>query len=84
MKRFSIVILAVLALSLTACTDEESSRRALEAQGFKDITFTGYDMWSCGEDDTYSTGFTATNVNGQRVSGTVCCGLVAKACTIRY
>jgi hypothetical protein len=82
MKLFSLILIAVLALS--ACTDEASSLRALESQGFTDISFTGHDMWSCGKDDTYSTGFVATNTNGQRISGTVCCGFLTKGCTIRY
>lgn len=79
-----ILILFLLCLSCFACTDETSSKDALRKAGFTDVEITGYSWYSCGENDFYSTGFKATNVNGERVEGTVCCGLIAKDCTIRF
>ena len=83
---FSLVILIVLVMLglVTGCTDEGSSRKTLRNAGYSNITFTGWSPLVCGQDDMFSTGFTAKNPTGQIVSGTVCCGLVAKGCTIRF
>lgn len=82
MKR--ILLLAVLALSLTACSNSNDARKALEAQGFTDIETTGWSAFACSEDDFYSTGFVATNPQGKRVKGTVCSGFLFKNATIRW
>lgn len=74
---FALVLLA-------GCTDESSARDSLDAQGFTDIVITGWEPFSCGEDDDTSTGFTAINSNGEPVEGVVCCGFVFKGCTIRW
>jgi hypothetical protein len=79
-KLFGLIALVLL----TSCTDEDSSRRTLKSAGYKDIQITGHAMFACGQDDTFSTGFTATNPTGQRVTGTVCCGFWSKGCTIRF
>lgn len=79
MKFFGIA----LCFLMIGCTDEDSSHRALMNEGFSDIQFTGYRHFGCGSNDTFHTGFTATNSKGMRVSGTVCCGWV-KSCTIRW
>lgn len=75
--------LVVLALLLGACTNEHDSRHALEAQGFTEIELTGYVWAACGEDDVFSTGFTAVNPAGRPVDGVVCCGAL-KSCTVRW
>lgn len=71
------------AVSLSACSASDASKDALQKQGFTDIVTTGWSPLSCGQDDFFSTGFTADNPNGQRVSGVVCCGLL-KGCTVRF
>lgn len=76
-------VICALALLTLSCTDEEGSRKALVAQGFTDIQFTGYAAFDCSEDDNYATGFRAKNPNGIMVEGTVCCG-IWKKCTIRF
>jgi len=79
-------LLAVLALALTmsACTNDEATISTLHKHGFSDVQTTGYEFWECGEDDTFHTGFVATNPAGQRVRGTVCCGWLDKGCTVRF
>jgi hypothetical protein len=77
-KLFALAILAL------ACTDEDNTVRTLQAHGFTNIQTTGFNPWSCGQDDTFSTGFIATNASGQKVSGTVCCGFIGKGCTVRF
>lgn len=77
----SIIIAIIL---LVGCTDESATIRTLRSSGFSNIRTTGYSWFECGKEDTFSTGFTATNPTGQTVSGTVCCGLIMKGCTIRF
>jgi len=74
----------LLCLLLVCCTDEDGARRILEAQGMTEIEFTGYAPFDCSEDDTLQTGFRAKGPTGKALSGTVCCGLVFKNCTVRF
>lgn len=67
---------------LAACSASDASTRALQMHGFTDIETTGWSPLSCGN-DAFSTGFRATNPQGQRVEGAVCCGLL-KNCTVRF
>ncbi len=78
-------ILALIAvMSLSACTDPEGAIRTLDAHGFKDIHMTGYRWTGCGRNDAYHTGFSATALNGRRVTGVVCSGWGwGKAFTVR-
>lgn len=76
--------LLIAALLLAGCTSENDAMRALQADGYKDIRLTGYDWFACSKDDTFHTGFTATNRDGKKVSGVVCSGLIFKSATIRY
>lgn len=81
MKRLPFI---VMLLALIGCTDETNTRRTLDSAGYTDIEVTGYEWLECGKDDTYHTGFRAKNPKGQVVTGTVCCGMWAKGCTIRF
>ena len=76
-------ILALAALLLCTCTAPDNSTDTLTKMGFTNIEITGWSPFSCGEDDSFSTGFKATNPVGLPVSGVVCCGLV-KNCTVRF
>lgn len=78
------IIIALAMLTAAACSDAQSSLAALKAAGYSNIAITGWEPFSCGQDDTFSTGFTADNPKGERVRGVVCCGLMFKACTIRH
>lgn len=73
----------ILAAALIGCTDENHADKILRAQGYTDIRTTGYRLFGCSEDDEVRTGFVAKSVNGTRVEGVVCCGLVLKSCTVR-
>lgn len=78
-------IFSVVALTaLVCCSDDANTVRTLKAHGFTNISTTGWNAFECSDQDTFSTGFEATNSQGQRVSGTVCCGLLAKGCTVRF
>lgn len=81
MKRFALTLTAALAV---ACTDDANTVRTLHSAGFTDVTVTGYSWFECGEDDTFHTGFRAKNPRGEWVNGTVCCGMIAKGCTVRF
>lgn len=81
MRKFIIVFLI---LFIQGCTVSLSdSYNALESAGFKNIQLGSYDIFTCGHDDNFSRKFTATNVNGRKVSGTLCKGFL-KGTTIRY
>lgn len=79
-----ILIAAVLAMTLTACTDPQEAKRILKAEGYTEVEMTGYSWFGCSEDDVYHTGFTGLNAAGNLVEGTVCSGLFFKNSTIRY
>jgi len=81
MKKF---IMAVCFVLMIGCTNESDAKRALEAESYQNINYTGYSFFSCSKDDFYSTGFCADNANGKRVCGTVCSGILFKNATIRY
>ena len=79
------LIVAILALILfSGCTNAGDAKKALSSSGFTDIRITGYSFFSCSRDDFYHTGFSAKNVNGQRVEGTVCSGILFKNSTVRF
>ena len=77
------LICLFIVLFTVSCTDDAATIRTLESSGFTDIKTTGYSMFACGEDDSFATGFIATNPAGQKVQGTVCCGMF-KNCTVRF
>lgn len=78
-----ILVIGLALSSLTGCTDEDGTRRALQQQGFYDIKTEGYAFFSCSNADSFATKFTAKNPAGQTVSGVVCCGWL-KSCTVRW
>jgi len=82
MKKILLAVLMVLVLS--GCTNKSDAERALKAQGFSDITVTGYSFFACSDDDFYHTGFSAINPKGEVVTGTVCSGLLFKNSTVRW
>jgi hypothetical protein len=72
------------ALVLVGCTQPDKAAQLLKAQGYTDIEITGFNFFSCSEDDAYHTGFTAKTVTGATVRGTVCAGMFFKGATIRF
>ena len=79
-----ILILAIAIIAFSGCTNKTDAKRALKAQGFKNVQITGCNFFACGKDDFYRTGFTAVNQQGSKVSGTVCSGLLFKNATVRF
>lgn len=80
----NVLIIAILAILFSGCTNKDDAKKALVSSGFSDIQITGYNFFGCSKDDFYHTGFTAKNVKGLEVSGTVCSGLFFKNSTIRF
>ena len=76
-------VLFIIAITLISCTDEKNTRSTLQKARYSKITTTGWIPFTCGENDSFSTGFKAKNSAGQMVEGVVCCGLL-KSCTIRF
>jgi hypothetical protein len=73
----------LLVMLATGCTDDDATRNAAQSIGLRNVSPGGYAFFGCGRDDQYAQQFTAININGARVSGVVCCGLL-KACTVRF
>ena len=81
--RTFVAILTAAAL-FTGCTpSDDEMQRTLSDAGYTSIDMHSWAPLVCADDDWGRT-FTAKNVNGKRVKGTVCCGVVIKACTIRH
>lgn len=80
MKKLLLISTLIL---LASCSDGSGARKVLSAQGMTNIEITGHSFFSCGKDDSFSTGFKATSVNGQQVEGTVCKGIF-KGSTVRF
>ena len=80
----AIVTLVILPFSIFGLEDKESAARILNQEGYTNVTVGGTNSFSCGRDDLYRTAFTATNLNGVEVSGTVCSGWLFKGHTIRF
>lgn len=86
MRNITIVIIGIIVfiiLSIGGCTDPITAKRILENSGYTNIYIGGYDMWSCSEDDSFHTEFTATSPNGNYVRGVVCSDML-KGATIRF
>lgn len=82
MKRVLLCAVVAAAVMTAGCTRRDKTVEVLEANGYTNIEITGYNFFSCSEDDAFKTGFEATAPNGTRVEGTVCSGWF-KGSTIR-
>lgn len=82
-KLFAIGVM-ISCTVISGCTDPDNARRILLQNGYTDIKITGYNIYSCSEDDSVHTGFSAKSPNGTIVEGTVCGGLLFKNSTIRF
>jgi len=80
-----IVLIGGLATVLKGwgMTDAEGAISVLRAEGFEDITITGYRWYTCSDDDYFHTGFSAVGPSGRPVTGTVCKGFFFKSSTVR-
>lgn len=84
MKKFFYVFLIISIILIIGCSNSNDARNALSNAGMTHVIVTGYSPFACGDDDFYSTGFTAINPQGNQVSGTVCSGFLFKSSTIRW
>ena len=79
-----IIVWLFVASGLVEVSDERALH-TIESSGFRDVKLGAADALACPEAES-SRHFVATNPRGQRVEGTVCCGLtgLAKGCTLRW
>lgn len=77
------LIIILNSIFLIACSSSNDATKALKANGFTEIETHGKAFFSCSEDDTFATKFTAKNSKGEKISGVVCSGWL-KGATIRY
>ena len=80
---YTLLCVVILSTSCTSTNDFEKGKKQLENQGYTNIKKTGYEMFCCGEDDSFSTGFTAIDKQGNKVKGCFCSG-VLKGVTVRF
>jgi hypothetical protein len=83
-----LVVLAIMAgllfVQYNGCkASDDDALDTIRSQDLADSALGGFNPGACAENES-SRRFTATTVQRQRVSGTVCCGLVVKGCTIRW
>jgi hypothetical protein len=77
---------------LAGCGEFKSvseAKRTAEAAGLSSVVVRGKhgmapSLYGCSESDAVAFDVIGTNARGDRVDAVVCCGLVLKACTIRY
>ena len=93
MKRSTTTILLPLLLAVgmglfilttEGCTKPHAARDALSRAGYTSIELEGWAPLLCDRDDYYATGFSATNGEGERITGAVCTKLWTGFNTIRY
>jgi hypothetical protein len=77
------LILGAVIIPAIFGVDPEGATKVLQANGYKNITITGY-KWFNGTHDFYNTGFDAVSPNGTNVSGYVSRGIIFKGSTIRF
>lgn len=85
MKKFllPLVFIMILMSSCSSNTDFKNGKRQLENQGYTNVKNTGYSFFCCSDEDTFATGFSATDKNGRKVYGCFCSGYF-KGVTIRF
>ena len=88
----AVVVAALIVIVVGSFVDanlvevgDDRALRAIESSGFRNVKLGGADALACSDAES-SRHFSATNPRGQRVEGTVCCGLtgLAKGCTLRW
>ena len=83
MKRFTMVVLAIVVTMCVSCSSASDANKVLKSSGFSEIEIEGYTFFGCGEDDAFHTKFCAKNPKGVRVCGVVCSGWF-KGGTLRF
>lgn len=80
---YMVLCVVILFISCTNISDFDKGKKQLENQGYTNIKNTGYNWFCCDDKDTFSTGFTALDKNGNKVKGCICSGIL-KGVTIRF
>lgn len=81
MKNFIVAMAVVFALF--GCYRPDQAKEVLGKQGFTNIETHGWSPFGCGEEDTFTTKFSATSPIGEHVTGVVCSGFF-KGATVRF
>lgn len=98
LKRWAIVGLVIVAIGIgigivvatwfqpkLVPSGDQRALATLQAAGYHDALLGGADALACSEGES-SRHFTATNVEGRRIEGTVCCWVTGagKGCTLGF
>jgi hypothetical protein len=80
---YTLLCVVILCTSCTSSNDFGKGKKQLEQQGYTNVKDNGYSWFCCDEKDTFSTGFTALDKQGNKVKGCICSG-VLKGVTVRF
>lgn len=83
MRELLFVLLAVAVFGCSSSNDFENGKHQLESMGYTDVESTGHEFFCCGNDDSFSTGFTCKDKDGNTVTGCFCSAIL-KGVTIRF
>lgn len=83
MKKLFLILTVLFFVSCSSSNDFEKGKKQLENMGYTDIKNTGYEAFCCSKDDSFSTGFSAKNKQGETVEGCFC-SAAFKGVTIRF
>jgi|DEB0MinimDraft_3_1074331.scaffolds.fasta_scaffold330730_2 hypothetical protein len=84
MSWIALGVAVLVSVAFVMTTDPEAQAvHAAESAGLTEVNVEGWAWFGCGEDDDFRYNVSATNINGDHVDATVCCGIV-KSCTVRY
>jgi hypothetical protein len=78
-----ILLILIIACGCTSNNDFKKGRQQLEQQGYVEVVNTGYNLFCCSENESYSTGFKCKDSQGNTVTGCFCSSPL-KGVTIRF
>lgn len=80
-----VFFVALFGTVMIADSDNSKARSVLAAQGYTNVHFTGIPWFECSDTDSNFTSKSfSAELNGTRIEGVVCCGLILKSCTLRF
>jgi len=83
MKKIILFLIITILFSCSSDNDFKKGKQQLENQGYTEVRNTGRNWFCCSDSDSFSTGFTCLDKDGNRVSGCFC-SAIGKGITIRF
>jgi len=77
-KLFNYSLAVIVCTTLAGCVSPTETTEYLRSIGYTSIDITGFKPNSCKDREVYRTGFTAKDIAGKIVEGTICSTLVGE------